>query len=177
MKDFLFKVLDLNSETFEKIKEEISIFKDNVNAEPNRFNIVDKETTLNSLPTIVKWFTENNLDVGQIAYISVEPNFIQQAHLDSGIPELAINFPVINCENVSTQFFEFEEQDLTMQYTPGTNLPYHHYKIADKKIIGTFNLTQPTLLNIKMPHRVVNSTDLERVSLSFRFKKDPWHLI
>jgi hypothetical protein len=176
MKDFLFKVLDLDSSTFDKMKTEIGMFKNSVISEPGRFTIVDKESTLNSLPTIVKWLEDNNLVVRQIAYISIGANTIQQAHIDSGDLELALNFPVLNCDDVTTEFFEYEEQDFTIQYTIGTKLPFHHFNCEDKTSIGSFSLTQPTLLNIKMPHRIVNSTDLERISLSFRFEKDPWHL-
>lgn len=174
MTDFIFKTLDIAD--FEKIKEEIAVFNQTMPSDPGRFNIIDNDTTLSLLPSIVKWFEENNLEVKQIAYISVGPNTVQQAHIDSGEPSLALNFPVINCEHVITQFLEFIKEDLTIQYTLGTNLPYYHYNSFDKTIIGELRLMQPTLLNVKMPHRVVNNTNLERISLSFRFKKDPWHL-
>lgn len=177
MKDFLFKILDIDSVSFEKIKDEISVFNKSIESVPGRFTIVDKESALNALPTIVEWFKKNNLEVRQIAHISIGAHITQQAHIDSGEPELALNFPVLNCDNVTTEFFKLEQQDLTIQYTIGTNLPYHHFNSDNKNIIGSFSLMQPTLLNIKMPHRVVNNTDLERISLSFRFKKDPWHLV
>lgn len=175
MKDFLFKILD--TELFDKIKEELSILYERTEPAPGRFRILDKDATLNLLPTVVKWFQENNLEVRQVAYISLAGHTSQQAHVDSGEPQLALNFPVINCDEVVTEFFKLEEQDLTIQYTVETNLPYHHFDSTDKDPIGSFSLTQPTLLNIKMPHRVVNNTDSERISLSFRFKNDPWHLI
>jgi len=177
MKDFLFKVLDIDSVTFEKIKEEIVVLNKTIVSVPGRFTIINTESALSVLPTITKWFSDNDLEVKQIAHISIGAHVTQQAHIDSGEPELALNFPVMNCDNVTTEFFKFEQEDLTIQYTAGTNLPYHRFNSDNKNIIGAFSLTQPTLLNIKMPHRVVNNTDLERISLSFRFKKDPWHLV
>jgi hypothetical protein len=177
MNNFLFKILEIDNVLYEKIKEEISVLSNTIVTEPNRFTIIDKESTMSVLPSINNWFRNNELEVSHIAYIRAAPRLAQTAHIDYGEPELALNFPVINCNNVTTEFFHFEQQDLTIQYTPGTNLPYHHFNSDGKNIIGSFRLTQPTLLNIKMPHRVVNNTDLERISLSFRFKKDPWHLI
>ena len=178
MKDFLFKILDIDTSSSEKIKEEIAIFsKNRENHIVGQFSMLDVESTLSLLPTISKWLEANKLEVIHIAYISVNPTTIQQAHIDSGESTLAINFPVINCNNVTTEFFKLESNDLTIRHSKGTNLPYYHFDNNGKDAIASFSLTQPTLLNIKMPHSVVNNTELERISLSFRFKKDPWHLI
>ena len=177
MKDFLFKILDIDSQTFDLIRKEIAEFYKNTEHIVGQFSMIDNESTLNVLPTIAKWLEVNKLEVMHIGYISVNPNTIQQAHIDSGESSLALNFPVINCNNVTTEFFKLESKDLTIRHSKGTNLPYYHFDNTDKDIIGSFTLTQPTLLNIKMPHSVVNNTELERISLSFRFKNDPWHLI
>jgi hypothetical protein len=174
MTDFTFKTLHIPS--FAKIKEEIAELHKTMPCIPGRFSIIDTEKTLKALPTLVEWFNENDLKVRQVAYISIGANTTQVAHIDSGDPCLALNFPVINCEYVTTQFIEYIPEELTVQYSIGSNLPYYHYNSIDKKIIGSFSLIEPTLLNIKMPHRVVNNTNLERISLSFRFIKDPWHL-
>jgi len=178
MNDFIFKILEIPS--FNIIKEEIAEFYETMPSIPGLFQMINSQRTLKSLPTLAEWFNENNLKVRHIAYISLGPNTRQGAHMDSfapGEPCLALNFPVINCELVTTEFFEFIEEDITIAYSKGTNLPYYAYNSKDKKIIGCYNLNQPTLLNIRMPHRVVNDTDLERISLSFRFEKDPWHLV
>lgn len=175
--DFLFKTLEMDPVVFEKIKQEIAFLHKNTSVSWGQFRLLDTESALAMLPTAAKWFEENNLQVKLIAYISLAPKTMQSAHTDSGKFELALNFPVINCNWVSTEFFKFEQQDLETLYTKGTNLPYHHFNIENKSVIGSFRLKQPTLLNIKMPHRVVNRTKMERISLSFRFAEDPWHLV
>lgn len=176
---FVYK--ELNIPKFEKIKEEIHKFYQTATATfsyPGIFTIVKKDEVLNSLPTLSSWFIENQLEVKRVAYISIAARGRQVVHVDHGEFELAMNFPVINCKNVLTEFFEFKEQDLSIDYTKTTNLPFLNYNdIDNKSSICSFELIKPILLNIKMPHRVVNNTSLERISLSFRFEKDPWHLI
>ena len=50
------------------------------------------------------------------------------------------------------------------------------YMEENPEEIGRYVLTAPVLLNIKLPHSVVNSGDSQRVGISFRFKTDPWAL-
>ena len=174
-KNFTFK--ELHIDELEEILAEIAKLQSSIVSLPGKFRIIDTESTLAALPILNKWFEENSLDVKLIAYISCAANTTQEVHLDSGDCELALNFPVINCENVITDFFEYKEQNLTLKYTMGTNLPYLFYDITGMNIISSLNLVKPTILNIKMPHRVVNHTDLERISISFRFMEDPWKLV
>lgn len=173
--NFIFK--ELHIDAVDEILAEIDNLRSKIVSEPGKFRIIDTESTLKALPLLNKWFKENNLDVKHIAYISCAANQIQEVHLDSGNNELALNFPVLNCENVVTDFFEYKEQNLTLKYTIGTNLPYLYYDITGMNIIASLNLKKPTILNIKMPHRVSNPTDLERISISFRFINDPWKLV
>jgi len=173
--NFIFK--ELHIDLIEEISAEIADFKSTIVSVPGQFRIIQTESTLKALPTLNNWFKENELIVNQIAYISCAANQIQEVHLDSGNNELALNFPVLNCENVATDFFEYKEQNLTLKYTKGTNLPYLYYDITGMNIIASLNLKKPTILNIKMPHRVSNPTDLERISISFRFINDPWKLV
>lgn len=172
---FIFK--ELHIDAVDEILAEIDNLRSKIVSEPGKFRIIDTESTLKALPLLNKWFKENNLDVKYIAYISTGANIQQEVHVDYGDSELALNFPVFNCENITTEFFEYKEQNLIIKYTMGTNLPYLCYDIDGVNIITSLNLTKPTILNIKMPHRVLNFTNLERISISFRFKKDPWHLV
>jgi hypothetical protein len=174
-KNFTFKELYIDE--LQEILAEIANFQSNIVSLPGKFRIIDTESTLAALPILTNWFNKNSLVVKQIAYISCAANTTQEVHLDSGNNELALNFPVINCENVTTDFFEYKEQNLTLKYTIGTNLPYLFYDIDGMNIISSFSLVKPTILNIKMPHRVVNNTELERISISFRFMEDPWKLV
>lgn len=73
----------------------------------------------------------------------------------------------------------------TAQYAtadPGFNeqVPSHGWRhsipLESCQEIDRFTLDQPTLFNVQIPHAVINPTWEERLSISFRFHQDPWHL-
>jgi hypothetical protein len=66
---------------------------------------------------------------------------------------------------------------LVMAYTKKTNLPFSRYVDETPVELSRFVLSSPTLINIKVPHQVVNDSNMDRICLSFRFDPDPWHLI
>jgi hypothetical protein len=43
--------------------------------------------------------------------------------------------------------------------------------------ISRYILDRPILLNTHVPHKIFHNNEKSRYAVSFRFAKDPWHLI
>jgi hypothetical protein len=114
--------------------------------------------------------------VDRVAVIIIKSNTIQMPHVDYGSHTLAINFPLQHCENTWTRFFKNTGQ-VVEKFTPDTKLPYLEFIDDNKQEETRYKLSGPTLLNVKHPHSVANTTAFDRSSISFRFKEDPWFLL
>jgi hypothetical protein len=90
--------------------------------------------------------------------------------------KLAINIPLINCDDASTEFFETTDTNTLVEYTrAGT--PYINYNVANCKKVDEFILTKPVVFRTDIPHRVVNRSNQFRLGISIRLVEDPWHLL
>lgn len=162
-------------------QKEVDLFLKNRPDIPNLFRVIDDHKVLEELPSIKRWIDENNLRLKTFAYISIGPMIRQSIHKDRGTPELALNIPVFNCENIYTVFYEVGDREETLNYTPVTKLPFYSYEgfspTDPNRILGQYSLIKPTILNVKQAHSVVNTTNQSRLCLSFRFEEDPWHLV
>lgn len=171
--DFYFKSLIIPD--IETINAEIKLYDQN--REPTLgFSHVNNSLVLNSLPTLNKWFSEHNMVVDRTAVLIIRSNDIQIPHIDQGAQSLAINFPLQHCNNTWTRFFK-NTGILVQKFTPYTNLPYLEYVDDNMQEETRYELTGPTLINIKQPHSVINKTNFDRSCISFRFKEDPWFLL
>ena len=135
------------------------------------FNLINPYQTLCKLPTIVTWLRKYKLTVDLIAFLQVNSGKTWDVHIDYGRYDVALNLPIRGCANSSTNFYKFNEAAVKTCYTE-TDLPYFEYQDPDPVLVDTYYLTRPSLLNIKMPHSVNNSTAVERVCLSIRFRQD-----
>ena len=141
---------------------------------------LDNNGFRNSCPQSIKWFEENNLNIIAVVLTTFLPNNAQKdsdaPHIDTQTTDLAINFPIINCENTFTSFYKTinENKILTKldngitYWTFDTNTQYEE--------IDRFVLDGAVLFNTKIPHQVSNPTENPRYSASFRFKEDPYWL-
>ena len=175
---FLYRHLDIPYD-----QNEIAAFLKKRPDIPNLFRIIDDHNKVlaEELPFIKRWIDENNLRLKTFAYISIGPMIRQYIHKDPGLPELALNIPVFNCENIYTVFYEVGDREETLNYTSVTKLPFYSYEgfspTDPNRILGQYSLIKPTILNVKQAHSVVNTTNQSRICLSFRFEEDPWHLV
>jgi hypothetical protein len=171
--NFYFKYLDLEYNSIE-VESLYKIYKDT----PGRFNLIKTNEVMQYLPSIDILFKNLNLVPSKVAYINIGPNTTQVIHCDWGVENLALNFPVYNCSEVFTEFYDIPDSELREGKTMGTALPFYYYEnLNNKKFVNKFILNKPALLNIKKAHSVVNTSRFSRISLSFRFKSDPWFLV
>jgi hypothetical protein len=163
--DFIWKHIDLEESTVKKIQEKY----------------------LNHLPTNNHFFQEIKLniteflglEVQRFVLIQVLPNAIGRIHTDwrpaNYGNQLALNIPLLNCENSITSLWKSDYIPPT-QYTENGQ-PYNFYDPTRCVKIAEFKLTQPTIFRTDLPHSVDNSSNCVRTAISIRFKRDPWHLI
>jgi hypothetical protein len=156
---------------------EVQAYYNSTPVTSGNFTLQDINKVLDALPSIKQWFKDNNCKPNKVAYISTDGYFVQPPHKDNSDQILAVNFPVSNCETVKTVFYDDTNVTAILKYTRAYNIPYYHYEIDKKAPIAEYILSKPVILNVKKIHSVVNNSNKDRVSLSFRFEEEPWHLI
>jgi hypothetical protein len=164
-------------EGYDKIKQEIAEFYLNNPIPDSYFKIINCWKVMDAVPTFKQWCIDNKLKPFKVAYISTPPNTAQSPHMDDGEEILAINFPVDNCETVETKMWDEENLKSIKLMTIGTGIPYYRYLVNNHDPVSKYTLDNPVMLNIKKVHSVVNDTDKPRISLSFRFERDPWEKV
>ena len=170
--NFYFNYIDISYDL-----NEVQAFYTNNPIPHGYFTIQDINIVLEALPSINKWFKDNNCKPNRVAYISTSANIVQPPHKDNTDQILAVNFPVYNCEEVKTVFYDDTNVRSILTYTQAHNIPYYYYELDGRVPIVEYILSKPVILNVKKIHSVVNNSNKDRVSLSFRFEEEPWHLI
>jgi hypothetical protein len=146
-----------------------------------------KEAYLKLLPAPPHFF--NTVDIGIKEFMGMEifraviinapPMSIGMVHKDHRPVDnnvLAINIPLINCQDAKTYFWDTTEDVNKISYT-SSGSPYIGFSKASCTKIDEFILTKPIIFRTDIPHSVDNHSIDHRVAVSLRFKTDPWHLV
>lgn len=120
------------------------------------------------------------LDLFKIVLIQSLGRALGNIHIDyrafDNNNTLAINFPLINCENSVTEFWESDHYDPNLRYT-SSNTPYIGFTRDNCRKISEYKLVKPVIFNTSVPHSVRNYSVAPRLAISLRLKHDPWHLV
>jgi hypothetical protein len=120
------------------------------------------------------------LDLFKIVVIQSLGGALGNIHTDYRVHDnnntLAINFPLVNCENSFTEFWKSKEYDPTIRYT-SSNTPYIGFNRENCVKISEYTLTRPVVFNTSVPHSVRNESTMPRLAISLRLINDPWHLV
>jgi hypothetical protein len=175
---FFYQYVSIDENTYSGILKEIQAFYESHPIPESYFKIINCYEVLEALPTFKAWCIQNKLPRPlKVAYISTPPNTKQSPHKDDGTQLLALNFPVYNCKDLVTKMWNEDNLSSIKLTTAGTRIPYYRYLVGDEQPAQQYVLGDPVILNIKKVHSVINSSDLPRVSLSFRFERDPWEIV
>ena len=146
------------------------------------FNPVGAARVYDAIPSLRDLFARHNItDLHSMAVIrvlpaSVAPNFPHTDVMPSPNQKVAINWPVFNCEDTYTCFYE-EKADANPQLVKLSNgLPYKKYSYDDVTEIHRIKINKPVALRYDVLHAVVNETQHVRVTVSFRFNSNHWEL-
>lgn len=96
---------------------------------------------------------------------------------DDGITKgcLSLNFNIENCIDTRVTHFKYISgiRRVFPLHDP-TQGSFIVFKDCEMEEIARYNLLEPVIMNNTVPHSILNETSLPRISLSFRFKQDPW---
>jgi hypothetical protein len=113
------------------------------------------------------------------ALIAATPNRSVPIHRD-GTPNFkrlfALNFPIYNCEDSITTFYEVKDGiDKVEQLVPNNGTPYTKFDINVDDIIKVDSVivSEPTWLRVNVLHSVSMTSDKNRIVASLRFKPEP----
>lgn len=146
-----------------------------------------KHAYLTKMPNTSHFF--NTIDVGikdfmgmplfKTVLINSQPRSVGVIHVDYQlIPHsvLAINIPLINCDEAKTCFWDTTEDVNKVSFTTN-GAPYTNFSFESCTKVDEFILTQPAVIRVDVPHSVNNPSFKNRLAISLRFLSDPWDLI
>jgi hypothetical protein len=162
---FYWKYIDIDSVDIQSIQAEYTKL------------LPDNDYFFQSLELPIKQFL--GMDVQRFVLIQVEPNATGRIHTDWRPTDyghqLALQIPLVNCENTTTSIWASDYTPPTQYTTNGQ--PYNYYEPSRCTKITEFKLTSPVLWRTDLPHSVDNPTVFVRKAISIRFVQDPWHLV
>lgn len=194
--NFLFKTISISNELYSKIIVEIQNYYSFIEFRSDSnyarkyhkttFSVIVKEI-FHHCPNLLRYIflTLKCGDIHEIKYIHRYSNETLLPHVDHVAEDLslatdhylALNFPVKNCEKCRVYFCEpigkIQEERRYLGKNYRAKIGIHD----NWRILGEYYLTEPTLINTNVYHNIENDTDDTRISLSIRFKKNPWHLV
>ena len=97
-------------------------------------------------------------------------------HIDAVEKPVRVNFPIMNCENTETKYFEKTKIIEKGKQTNG--LSYNAVDTTNLKEVDSFVLDRPVAMRVLEPHQVhVYHNNYPRVSCTIQFKQDLEHLL
>jgi hypothetical protein len=174
--NFLSSEIEIND--FDNILKEFNSIIDSYRLNnQGYFYHIDKTSFLNDCKTVKKYFEDNFFETQDIMIVEIPPHTIGDVHIDTQKNTLALNFPVVNCDNSYTSLYKINSGVAKMiKMTNG--LTHISFNKCDFTEIDRFYLKENAVLfNTKIPHNVINLSDKLRIAVSFRFVRDPWSLV
>jgi hypothetical protein len=107
--------------------------------------------------------------------LKIEPNFSLAIHLDglekTNLTDYNLNIPISGCTNESiTEFYKIKPEHIYTDLKKNTRFVIDGSPI--EKIDEYKMLDNPFLCHTQIPHRVINNSNLYRVSISWAVKKE-----
>jgi hypothetical protein len=136
---------------------------------------VDLTEKFYHIPEIHNMFRPFNLDISIIAfYVSYHNSSI---HIDSAPDYISrIIFPILNCDNTETKFFEKLEEPVKLTQPNGEI--FYRLDPLKCKHVDSFFLTQPVAFRVLEPHQVcIYHLNRPRISCIIEFQQDINYLI
>ena len=163
----LYKKLEF--ENFEEIKKQIlNLFPDEFYNKTSLFyidNNVERFLTISPLRAELEKLNLIN-EILSIGFYIMQPNSSGIIHTDHGDYTYSLNIPLVGCEKSLVVFYHTDGSPELLPTTKGSM--YYSFEKTKCSIIDHLSLTQPCIMNVQVPHRVVNTT--KRISCLIRLK-------
>lgn len=164
----LYKKIEFNN--FEEIRNQIlTFFPSELNNTTSLFYVENNLEKFLGIELLHKELERLDLvdKVVSFGFYIIQPNSSSVIHTDHGDYTYSLNLPLIGCEKSLVVFYEAKKEPTLLRTVAGSM--YYNYEHADCTIIDHLSLTQPCVMNIKVPHRVINTS--KRLSFLIRLKE------
>lgn len=175
--NFFFKELDIPN--YDSILAEIQRFyiANNPAEDRSQFSHISAGLLEANSPNLAQWLRDYNLQLRVAAIIRTPSGNVNIVpHIDTQMNDLAINFPVVNCNDCWTGFYKLTGGEKITKVLPNKLTYVNFSQDAVFEETSRFTLAKATIFNTKQPHAVVNPTNNVRIAASLRFVRDPWEL-
>ena len=111
--------------------------------------------------------------------ITAAPNSTGSIHTDyrEDNTVLAINIPLLNCDNAITEFWESSLKKPVAILSPGGTTHFSWGDNTNCRKIDEYQLSKPVIFNTGVLHSVNNFSNEQRIAISIRLVTDPWDLV
>jgi hypothetical protein len=143
------------------------------------FILTDKDKVLSHIPKLKKFLTDNNLELDICRFFITSPQDSIGIHTDGNdeFPKyLALNLPLFGCSNSYMRWWSDVELIEVREHIDGYVKNIKVFDGTGKTPDHSLALITPHLVQIDIPHDVVNFQDYYRAIFSMRFKPEPLHL-
>jgi hypothetical protein len=173
---FYFKQIEVDTNICNELKTWCA---SNMQTNDVPFVLLDKNKFLKECPLFIAWTKEQELKVKLVVGIKINA-FNKQVesktpHIDlmEDGRNIALNFPIENCDNTYTLMYELIKGKKINISLPDGTMYSKFSENSEFKEVSKFYLNKPTFFNTSVPHQVFNDTDANRLSLSIRFENNP----
>lgn len=133
---------------------------------------------LTHVPELLEFFNEYDLIAKKIYVLQYSQS--SNLHVDyNNINTIRMNFPVrLTNDTAVTEFYQLTNMKKIVAYSEH-RVPYYLLSYSDKKLVDSYVLTKPVIIDSSFPHIVKIQGKLEsvRVIISIEFTTEPYHLL
>jgi len=147
---------------------------DNLTFKSTGYAVANLNSLYNFCPNVFESLEKMNFSVISMGLFSKTNYLFDRPHMDYSEVAARINIPVLNCNNVETQFYDFTGEHEIKLVKNSYELPYYFTK-GDIKKIDTCIIDKPTVISVRNLHTVVvpKGNPLPRISATIRVHPDP----
>ena len=150
------------------VKESLKLFPDDKKDNTGLFYINNNRELFLRIPEL-----KNNLDrleltnhVYGFGFYIVFDRSPLNIHHDNGDIIYSLNLPLAGCKNTYVNFYKSSSAPTELLTINGNK--YFSYIKEDCELIDQLELTDPHIINVKIPHAVVNKNKEPRITLLIR---------
>jgi hypothetical protein len=141
------------------------------------FNKLDLNSLLAASPALVEFLEITNFTPLGAAYYVTEQQSMNGIHTDDSKSLARINFPVLNCSNTVTAFYQVAPDGFKFNRL-NNGVTYFVCVDPNPKMVASVRITRPTVLAIMEPHNVILAQEgIRRISLTLEVSPDPVHFL
>lgn len=105
--------------------------------------------------------------VGYAFYIA-QPFYTGSIHTDTGDFNYSLNIPLLGCDESEVCFYNCKSHPVTTNLSNNPKLSLSKLHSIDCNKIVSINLTSPCIINVKIPHNIINLKKTLRLSFLIR---------